>query len=275
MFSYIFCWKFNEVGDAIPTTIAEQREICPQITVPDELSTKTITIAQKEINEEHPTLGCLKTIIGDDTANRTKLKKKSDNIGVRVKNGKLTRKQAWMALNGMFFPSMKYSLPATSLSRQDIDFIQNYTIDKFLSAIGYDHSIHRSIVFGPQEFGGIGIKHLFTEMMSMKLNAIMSHLRANSTLGQAFHINIDYLQLVIGQTGPMFQSRKPINYIDQNWLLHLRNYLVEIDATIESKWPVEDYPSSPKFKALMDLAINCDATPRELRTFNNWRLFFQ
>jgi hypothetical protein len=214
-------------------------------------------------------------MIGDDTANRTKLKKKSDNIGVRVKNGKLTRKQAWMALNGIFFPSLKYSLPATSLSRQDIDFIQDYTIDKFLSAIVYNHSIHRSIVFGPQEFGGIGIKHLFMEMMSMKLNAIVSHLRANSTLGQAFCINIDYLQLVIGQAEPMFQSRKPINYIDQNWLLHLRNYLVEIDATMEVNGLWKIIYLHQNDKALMDLAINRDATPRELRTFNNWGLFFQ
>jgi hypothetical protein len=145
-----------------------------------------ITIAQKEITEEHPTLGCLKTMICDDKAYRSKLKKKSDDIGVRVKNGKPSRKQAWMALNGMYFPSLKYSLPATSLSRQDIDYIQSYTINKFLSAVGYDHSMHRSIVFGPQEFGGIVINHLFTEMMSMKLNAIMSHIRANSTPEKLF-----------------------------------------------------------------------------------------
>jgi hypothetical protein len=159
----------------------------PKKTVPGEAATESITIAQKEITKEHPTLGCLKTImICDDTANKIKLKKKSDNIGVRIKNGKLNWKQDWMALNGIYFPLMKYSLPATSLSRQDIDFMQSYTIDKFLSAIGYDHSMHRSIVFGPPEFGGIGIKHLYTEMMGMKLNTLMSHLRANSTLGQAF-----------------------------------------------------------------------------------------
>jgi hypothetical protein len=48
---------------------------------------------------------------------------------------------------------------------KEIDEIQKFTIDKFLSIIGYDHSIHRLIVFGPKEFGGLGMRHLLTEMM--------------------------------------------------------------------------------------------------------------
>jgi hypothetical protein len=170
----------------IPTTIAEQRDICPQITVPDEPSNKMITISQKLIIEDLPPLGCLKTMICDDTANGTKLKKKNDSIGVRVKNGKLNHKQGWMALNGMFFPSMKYSLP----DQQYIDFIQNYTVVKLISAIGYDHSMHRSIVFGLQEFGGIRIKYQFTEMMSMKLNSIMSHLRSNDKFPHRNYVEV-------------------------------------------------------------------------------------
>jgi hypothetical protein len=123
--------------------------------------------------------------------------------------------------------------------------------------VGYNHSMHRSIVFGPQKCGGIGIKHLFTEMMSMKLNAIMSHIIANPTLGKAFRINIDYLQLVAGQTEPILQSRAPITYKDQNWLLHMRDYLVEIDATMEINdlWKITYLRRNDK--ALMDLAKNC------------------
>lgn len=86
---------------------------------------------------------------------------------------------------------------------EDIDYIQRFAVDKFVSAIGYDHTISRAILFGPEEFGGIGLKHLFTEMMGMKLDSVISHIRANSKLGQMIKININYLQLLSGIQEPI------------------------------------------------------------------------
>jgi hypothetical protein len=63
----------------------------------------------------------------------------------------------------------------------------------------------------------------------------MSHIRANSRLGQAFRININYLQLTSGQTKPIFESNSTIDYILPIWLLHLRDYLIEINATMKIK----------------------------------------
>jgi hypothetical protein len=80
---------------------------------------------------------------------------------------------------------------------------------------GYDHSMHRSIVFGPKELGGLGIRDLFTEMMEMKINTIMAHISSNSRLGQAFRINIDLFQLTSGQTKPIFESKNPVTCINQ------------------------------------------------------------
>jgi hypothetical protein len=144
------------------------------------------------------------------------------------------------------------------------DKIQKFIINKFLSTKGYDHIMHRSIVFGPKEFGGLGIRHLFSEMMEMKINAVMSHIRANSRLGQAFRINIDYLQLTLGQTKPIFESNSTIDYILPIWLLHLRDYLIEINATmkIENVWQISLLRYNDV--EVMDEVIRCGATPREL-----------
>jgi hypothetical protein len=131
---------------------------------------------------------------GCSKEHKISLKKKSDDIGIKVKNGELNRKQSGMVMNGSFIPSIKYSLPAMSFTRKEIDDIQKFTIDKFHLIIGYDHSTHRSLVFGPKEYGGLGIRHSFTKMMEMKINAVLSHIRAKSRLGQAFRININYLQ---------------------------------------------------------------------------------
>lgn len=92
--------------------------------------------------------------------------------------------------------SVKYGLPACSLHPKQIDYIQKYTIDKFLPFMGFEHGSHRSLIHGPIEMGGANIPHLYTEMMGMKLEAFIAHIRADTSLGRSFIINLNYIQLI-------------------------------------------------------------------------------
>jgi hypothetical protein len=99
--------------------------------------------------------------------------------------------------------------------------------------MGHDHSTHRALIYGPSEHGGFGVRHLYTEMLGMKLETIISHLLAQSDLGKIFTININYLQLLSGCGNPVLTTSNPLCYIKHNWLTHLRDYLIEINARIE------------------------------------------
>jgi hypothetical protein len=123
-FYCILSWKFNELGDAIPTTIEEHCMICPQITIPDTSTNSAITIHQKEINEFH---GCDENMIYDNSKQQTVVKTKSDTIGFKIKNADFSQKQGWILLNGSYIPAMKFSLPAMSLSREELDEMQQTT----------------------------------------------------------------------------------------------------------------------------------------------------
>jgi hypothetical protein len=83
--------------------------------------------------------------------------------------------------------------------------------------------------------GGCEIPHLFTEMMGMKIESLIVHIRANSILGKSFRININCIQLICGLEQPIFYSRDNIGYIDPNWLTHLRQYILDINGTINIK----------------------------------------
>jgi hypothetical protein len=89
-----------------------------------------------------------------------------------IKNYKLTHKQGTLAYNLVYISSLKYGLPSTSLSYDQINKIHRYAVDKFLSVMGIDHSTHRALIYGPTEYGGFGVRHLYTEMMGMKLETI-------------------------------------------------------------------------------------------------------
>jgi hypothetical protein len=234
-FYYIMAWRFDVKGNAIPTMIKEQREVCDQITVKcQSTSTSMVTIDQKEVTKGRRTLGVDKNMVGDDINHMDRLKQKSDQFGFQIKNCKLSRKQIIMAFNMMYFPAMKYGLPAASFSLENIERIQKYTIDKFLSAMGYDHSTPRDLIFGPEEYGGFNIRHLFTEMMGMKLDLIISHLRSDSNLGKALLININYIQLISGVEEPILSSKQNIPYIESNWVLHIREFVVSIKIILQT-----------------------------------------
>jgi hypothetical protein len=59
-------------GNAVPTMVEEQREICPQICIPDKVN-GAIKIAQKEVMVSHTTLGCNKTIAGNKEDQKQRL----------------------------------------------------------------------------------------------------------------------------------------------------------------------------------------------------------
>jgi hypothetical protein len=99
--------------------------------------------------------------------------------------------------------------------------------------MGIDHSTHRALIYGPSEYGGFGVRHLYTEMMGMKLETIISHIRSESQLGTRFIINMNYIQPLAGTGTHILQSRDDLSYIPMNWLLHIRQFLREINAQLE------------------------------------------
>jgi hypothetical protein len=81
MFLLCTSWKFNGRGNPIPTTIAEQREEVAQISIPDSQFGELIAIDQKEVITEHKTLGCFKSITGNERQEIKYLKTSSNILG--------------------------------------------------------------------------------------------------------------------------------------------------------------------------------------------------
>jgi hypothetical protein len=208
-FYYILNWRFDEQGNPIPTMIAEQRNVLDQIHISDSSSSTLTAIEQKEMTTEHKTLGCFKSITGTAKAEMKYLKTNIDIVGNRILRAPLTHYHVYLAYNIVFLPSLKYGLPSTTLSFRQIEDIHKYAVDKFLSGMGYDRSTPRALIYSPSEFGGFGIRHLYTEMLGMKLDTVVSHLRAETQFGKAFRINLNYLQLTAGISEPILESCTP------------------------------------------------------------------
>jgi hypothetical protein len=274
-FYYILSWQFDGEGHASPMTIAEQKHHhVKQIEIKDANGSNTV-IQQKEVHVAHKTLGCYKAIDGNEMEQTTYLHTKSKKFDRNLNNVNMTRKQANMAYKMIYIPSMKYGLPACSLSFNKIESIQNSTLDKFLPYMGFDHGSPRALIHGPIEMGGVEIPHLYTEMMGMKLESIISHIRAGTVLGRSFIININNLQLCSGIEHPIFSCRDDISYLNNNWLLHLRDYLIEINGTLDIKNIWKPIKQRENDIILMNEFKSLGFSKSELKLINYWRIFFQ
>jgi hypothetical protein len=235
-------WRLDENGNPFPTTIADQRKLCDQLTIPDTETPTEIMIEQKEVMEEHKTLGVKKTIAGCEKSQDKFLRLWSINFGNRIRHSTLNRHQTCLAFNAIYMSSMKYGLPATALSCEKLEATQGYAIDQFLPKMGYTHGTTRALIFGPTIYRGCGVRHLYTEMQGMKLETMISHLRAGTSLGTIIHTNINYLQMLTGIEEPILESTAPIEYIEDNWLTQFRTFLTTIKAkmVIEGLWQLRD-----------------------------------
>jgi hypothetical protein len=167
-------WRFDNKGRPYPVPMEDQRRLSPPISIPDGKG-QEITIVKKGLNEWHQTLGCQKTIDGNDKNHAALIQGRSNNFGYAVKNGGLNRIKSTLAYNQMYISSIIYALPARLLPERTMCNIQRYALSKFLSEMGYDRSTLRAILFGPYEIGGYGICHLYTKMLGMKLDMLISH----------------------------------------------------------------------------------------------------
>jgi hypothetical protein len=231
-FYYVMSWKFTKEGDPVPLTKQELDSQVAHIQITERDAKAPAKIKMKEVDEAHKTLGVWKTITGDESEHYKVLKEKSDKFALLASSSGLTRRQARVAYSMIYCPSMTYSLVATNLSETQLDNIQRLAVDKFLSAIGFNHGFPRAIVYGPLSFGGLNFQHLYTEQCGAKIGALVQHVRAEKKLGTAMTINLNWTQLTSGLLEPVLTTAKPIRYMADNWFLHIREFLITIDGQV-------------------------------------------
>jgi hypothetical protein len=113
------------------------------------------------------------------------------------------------------------------------------------------------------------------EMMGMKVETVISHLRAESELGISIVININYIQLLAGTRKPIMESNIDISYIPMNWILHLRKFFLEINAILEIQDLWLPKPHCQNDILLMEAFIKMKAAKAELNILNSWRLYYK
>lgn len=224
----LFSWTFDSWGRAILSDIStnsvhlKSSETQQPSTIP-QMSTTT---AYKYVGVQLALDGNMKTQIQD-------LQQKCNDMGNLLSCTYFNAKDANQGYTTVFTPSIKYVLPVTSISTTKLQQLQRPNTNAVLSRLGYNPHMPRAVVFASKTKGGIGLLNLPTEQGASQAQLLISHVRAKSYLCDTIIILVETFQLATGlATSPLIDTSSR-NYVDSPWLTSVRQFLHNIQATIE------------------------------------------
>jgi Reverse transcriptase (RNA-dependent DNA polymerase) len=272
-FFYIFFWKFNDEGEPY---LKNANEFCEQINIIDSESGRQIHIPQRDCAKEHKTLGIMESPDGKNDAEFKRLAKLSNTHGQRVATGQLSRLEAKIYYNTTFIPSMSYGFAAGTMSKGQCDKIHGQTISAFLSAMGFNRSSPREVVFGPPAIGGYGLQHLYDKQGTEKVSMILRLLRTKRSSAKILSLQLQWAQLLSGKSVSILEdtSTDIPQLHNERWITSLREFLKASEISIHIEELRQNKLQCVGDKYLMD-TIESNWTQKDIIKINRCRIYLK
>jgi hypothetical protein len=131
------------------------------------------------------------------------------------------------------------------------------------------------MVFGPREYGGIGVRHLYIEQGSQQTATFMRHYRNGGRIGRALRIGLQWFQLINGISYDSFeQLNRPLRHAVGSWFISIRQYLTVSGFGLKFTKPLYTVCKRRTHdRVLMDDALHIVKTPKKIQQINKVRLF--
>jgi hypothetical protein len=149
-----------------------------------------------------------------------------------------------MPYGAYYMPSLAYGTPANTLSYKECEDFQRAVVAAILPKMGIVRNAARKVVFGSENYCGLGLDHLATTQNYSRLQYLIGHIRIRSITSKLIHQQLDYTQLEISC---------PAQVLGQDYNRYSQ-------ATLCLNWITAIWESLHAWKA--SVAINSDCIPQ-------------
>jgi hypothetical protein len=115
-----------------------------------------------------------------------------------IQRSSLWKGESGLPYNSFYLPSMGYGTSATTLTQKECYDIHKPVINAILPKMGISRKAPRNVVFDTSQYGGLGLEHLASYQVRIRLQHLMGHLRCDLTPGKLMRSMLDYTQLECG-----------------------------------------------------------------------------
>jgi hypothetical protein len=252
-------------------------EITHQVQIMDSATNETIEIEIRQCTDSHKTLGVMETPTGDYKDEGERLLDKAIGFARKTSVIAVSRLEATTLYQSMVQPSMLYSTPAGTLTKQQAAHINSKLTQASLPSMGYNRNSPLEVVYGPKSMGGIGMRDIFAEQGAAKTAAILKHVWADQEIGKPIGCQLQWAQRVAG-TGEqiLVDTKTRIPQLDgEVGLQTLQEFLRLSDMSISI--PEIRPPESRRNwdKVIMSAASQMGASDSTLKRANQCRLYLR
>jgi hypothetical protein len=226
-----------------------------------------ITVPRVEPTSTYRTLGVFLSPSDNVEEAYFILKGQMESYASYLIGSSLTRGEAYWSYVLFLLAKLCYQLPCIFLSQSLCDSLMLHV----------NRNTARSIIFGPEELGGMNLPHLFTYQRYIKLSMFLGHIRVNDKTGKLLRIGISHLQLISGsRTFVLNTPYQPYSsWITNGWLLSLWEFTASTGLTFKIKANWLPKLTREKDSFLTEQFVSITKTPSVLKTLNQCRLYLQ
>ncbi|MFN9979842.1 MAG: hypothetical protein ACK53Y_08010, partial [bacterium] len=107
-----------------------------------------------------------------------------------------------------------------------MDKLQSTTLKAVLPKLNLNRNTARSIIHGPEEYGGLSLPHITHLQGIERLYLFLGHLRLQDRTAQLLQSDMSFLQLLTGSGSLcMNQPIRDYQWIETGWLTSLWDYV--------------------------------------------------
>jgi hypothetical protein len=200
---HILQWKFSLSGAPVLVPLFSPQDA--SITVWDSHTNVSQSMEILPVYTAHKTLGHYKAPIGNQKEQYRQLKEKSDMSTSFLWKCPLTRLEAWTYYYACYLPSVGYPLSCSSLTRKQLDSIQQKAMSIIIRRCGFNCHTKKAILYGPLELGGASFCPLYMQQGIGQTTLFLRHWRKNSVAGKLLQIALRWFQVQTGVSYPILQ----------------------------------------------------------------------
>ena len=270
--SYHFLhYTFTMDGLATPTA----GSFGPSITIQFTPSEQPQALRQLSAFASHKTLGVQKAPASTNKSLYEALQKKNRAHAQVMARSPFTKRDAWAYYHSIYLPSITYPFPSSTISNENCDKLKRLFKSAFLPKYGYNRNMPNAVVYGPTEYGGLGLQTLSTERSISQIYTFLACLRSPGVASDLSQITVSWGQCLAGTSFSILSNPHPsLPYLEPMvWLPQVREFLAKIDGGIELSNDFIPQLQRTNDKFLMDKSITGIFTDLELQLVNACRLY--
>ena len=159
-----------------------------------------------EPNESVKAVGVMQAVNGNMEGQLSAIQEQIEDMGVKLRDCWVPLNLVWQGFHSMFWPSLKYTLPAMTFSQNKSDELTMQLYKLILPMLGASKSFPKVYQHTPRSLQGLDAPNFYVEQNITKINKVLTNRDTAMMMGNQLAAQLEQAQLEVGIGIPILDA---------------------------------------------------------------------